>query len=96
MTGVQTCALPISVTFLGNIRGVSLTASQDNGTDVVVGGNRINSWRITGTNNTGTVTGLSGTFSSIERLVGNSQRDVFTLHNTIDFKIGRASCRERV
>lgn len=53
--------------------------------DQVIGGNRQNTWTITGANNTGTVAGLSGTFSNVEQLTGNNAQDNFSLHASVDF-----------
>ena len=53
--------------------------------DAVIGGNTTNNWTITAADNTGTVTGLSGTFSRVEALTGTSAQDTFTLLADTDF-----------
>ncbi len=47
------------------------------GSDTLTGDNVTNSWTITGAN-TGTVTGIGGTFSNIQNLVGGTGNDTFT------------------
>jgi len=79
-TNSDTFTLHDSIDFAGSIDGGSI------GTDEIIAGNRpVNNWEITGTNNTGTVTGLTGNFSDIETLTGNNQTDHFRLSNTANF-----------
>ena len=79
-TNNDTFTLSASIDFAGSINGGST------GTDEIIAGDRpVNNWAITGTNNTGTVTGLTGNFTNIETLTGNNQTDNFTLSNTINF-----------
>lgn len=66
-------------TFAGSIDG------NGGSNDQLHGGDRPNTWAITAANNTGMVTGLSGTFSNVEALIGNDDIDVFNLHASIDF-----------
>ncbi|MGH7747672.1 MAG: beta strand repeat-containing protein, partial [Candidatus Dormibacteria bacterium] len=57
----------------GNITG-------GGGTNTLIGGNGANSWTVTGTD-TGTLTGVGGTFSAIENLTGGTGNDDFVFDN---------------
>jgi filamentous hemagglutinin family protein len=75
----DTFTLNDSADFAGSINGGAGTA------DELRAGNRANSWQITGVNNTGVVTGITGTFSNVELLTGNNSQDNFSLHASISF-----------
>ncbi|MBI1425467.1 MAG: filamentous hemagglutinin N-terminal domain-containing protein [Gammaproteobacteria bacterium] len=70
--------LNASVDFAGSINGGGGTSDQ------LRGGDRANTWTITGAN-TGTVTGLTGTFANIDALTGGSQQDNFVLNDMVIF-----------
>lgn len=57
-------------TISGNVDGAA-------GTDTLAADNTTNTWSITATG-TGTVTGITGTFSNIENITGNDGADTFT------------------
>ncbi len=77
-TGQDIFQLPDSSQFTGTING------NGGSTDEVQGGNRTNSWAVTGSNS-GTVTGLSGGFSGIQVLTGNAGQDNLQLGNAGNF-----------
>ncbi|MDH5445582.1 MAG: filamentous hemagglutinin N-terminal domain-containing protein [Gammaproteobacteria bacterium] len=79
-TGVDIYTLHGTAIFTGSFIG-----GTGSSVDEVRGGNRTNIWSITNTGNTGEVTGLSGTYSGVEKLVGSGQKDTFNLHATHDF-----------
>jgi len=80
-TNDDTFRLSATINFNGTMNGGAGT-----GTDEIIAGDRtVNNWVITNNNNTGTVTGLTGNFSDIETLTGNTQQDIFTLHTTVIF-----------
>ena len=79
-TNSDTFTLLDSIDFAGSIDG------GNTGADEIIAGNRAsNNWEVTGTNNTGTMTGLTGNFSGIETLTGNNQTDNFRLLGTVNF-----------
>ena len=64
------------------LAGGTLSGSINGGAGIntLTGDNGANSWTVTGAN-TGTVTGVSGTFSNIQNLVGGSSNDSFVFSN---------------
>ena len=69
--------------FTGTIAGNAVGATET-ATDKIVGANQSNVWTITGSES-GTVTGLTTTFTDIEALEGNVSDDTFNLDNVIEF-----------
>ncbi len=69
-----------TITFAGSFNG-------GGGTDEIISGARTGgtNWAITAANETGTVTGLSSGFSSVEILTGGTGDDNFTLHSSANF-----------
>src|SRR5581483_9714141 len=75
---------PVQFTNFANIVGDSLTDTGTlsgnidggGGTNTLKGDNVANTWNINGVNS-GTVTGLGGTFTNIQNLTGNANNDTF-------------------